>query len=239
MNHLIPLQFEGETLRIIDAHGDPWFVLSDLCKVHGLTNPSAQTKSLDPDEYSTFKLENSGRGRSTLIVSEAGMLKIILRSDDAIKPGTKAHRLMRFLVHEVLPSIRKHGCYPPPPVPDLAALPIDTEGPWDGVNKSMGQRFREERERWEAETGYRLIDCPTMNKQVVFAIENNLGGIRKGRRIEMLLYAGIDVLYVLTGRRTLTRAERAMCDAYRRADPAQRALVFGTAIALPPADDLA
>jgi hypothetical protein len=118
-------------------------------------------------------------------------------------------------------------------------LPVDDELPWDGMGKTVGQRFHEERERWEAETGYKLAGTvPGFSKQVVRAIEEDLGGIRKGARIEMLLYAGIDVLYVLNGTRTLTKVERTIRDAYRLADPEQRAGILGAAIALPRTGDL-
>jgi len=39
-------------------------------------------------------------------------------------------------------------------------------------------------------------------------VEADLVGIKKGTRIEMLLYPGIGVLYVLSSTRTLTRVKR-------------------------------
>jgi hypothetical protein len=74
---------------------------------------------------------------------------------------------------------------------------------WGG--KTIGERFSEERERWEAETGISWLIMPGFSKNVVRAIEGNLGGIYNVKRIEMLLYAEIDVLYVLIGRRTRPR----------------------------------
>jgi hypothetical protein len=43
---------------------------------------------------------------------------------------------------------------------------------------------------------------------VVRVVEADLVGIKKGTRIEMLLYPGIGVLYVLSSTRTLTRVKR-------------------------------
>jgi hypothetical protein len=47
-----------------------------------------------------------------LTVTEPGLYRLIVRSN---KP--EAQRFQEWLFHEVLPSIRLHGCYPPPPVP--------------------------------------------------------------------------------------------------------------------------
>lgn len=131
--------------------------------------------------------------------------------------------MKRWLTTQVLPSIRLHGSYPPSALqPQVPAL-VDNETPWEGTQKTLGQRFREERIRWEAETGFPLAGTvSTMTKAIVRAIEDDRGGLRKGQRVEWLLYSGFDVLYVMTGTRTLTTTERTIRDAYRRADPAQR-----------------
>ncbi|SNS19964.1 hypothetical protein SAMN06295912_102232 [Sphingomonas laterariae] len=161
------------------------------------------------------------------LVSEPGALQIILRSDAALKPGTSAYRLRRLVTHEVLPSIRKHGCYPPPAIDPIAADSL-----YDGIEKSVGDRFREERLRWEAESGKPLAALPGFSTPIIRAIEQGHGGIRKGKRIEVLIYAEIDVLYVLTGRRQITGQERRVINAMRDGGDVLRSTVLARANAI-------
>lgn len=113
MNSLIkPFDFKGTPVRTITYEtGLTWWVLKDVCDALDLSNPSKVAARLDDDEIAKFDLgPNSelGRGMNTEanIVNEAGLYKIILRSD---KPEAK--EFQRWVTHEVLPSIRKHGGY--------------------------------------------------------------------------------------------------------------------------------
>ncbi|MEZ5688686.1 MAG: BRO family protein [Caenibius sp.] len=233
MSALIPLHFDRANIRMVMLDGEPWWVCADVAKSLGLANPRQVLARLEDYEKGVHIVDTLGGPQAVTIINESGFYSLLLTSR---KPVAKA--MKRWLTTEALPSIRKYGCYPPPPPRPLP--PIDDETPWDGMEKTIGQRFREERERWEAENpGYTLAkSCPGLSKQIVIAIESDWGGIRKGKRMEMLLYMGIDVLYVMTGRRTLTSAERAMRDAYRIADPAARADILGSALALPRASEI-
>ncbi|WP_103730663.1 BRO family protein [Novosphingobium sp. HII-3] len=232
MKALIPLHFEKTNVRMIMRDHVPWWVLNDVCSEFGIANPrDAASRLWDWQKDYVGITDAIGRSRRTLVINEAGIYGLAFNSR---KP--EVERFVRWLFSEVLPSIRQHGCYPPPA--NELAPQIDDQSPWDGTESTVGQRFREERERWEAETGYKLADTiPGFSNSVARAIEEDLGGIRKGARMEMLLYAEIDVLYVMTGRRTLTNAERALRNAYRVADPAQRTSILSSALALPPASD--
>ena len=108
MNDLIPFSFDNKDVRVVNRNGDPWFVLADLCRVLELENPSMTVKALDEDERAKFNL---GRQGDALIVSESGFYTIVLRSRDAVVPGSVAHRFRRWVTNEVLPTIRKSGRY--------------------------------------------------------------------------------------------------------------------------------
>lgn len=96
--------FNSATLRTLtDENGDPWFVAKDICTILGISNPSDALKRLDGDERSRFNL---GRQGETNIVNEAGLYSLVLASR---KP--EAREFKRWVTHEVLPSIRKHGIY--------------------------------------------------------------------------------------------------------------------------------
>jgi len=228
----IPLHFENFDVRTVMINGELWWVGIDATNMLGISKGHQALSRLDDYERGTYIIGTPLGGQEMVIINESGMYSLLLTSR---KPIAKTFK--RWLTTEVLPSIRQHGCYPsPPPKPKPV---IDDEIPWDGGEKTIGQRFREERERWEAETGYKMAGTiPGISKHVARAIEDDMGGIRKGQRMEMLLYAGIDVLYIMTGRRTLTRAERAMRDAYRLADHEQRTLILNSTLALPRAEDV-
>jgi len=45
--NFLRLFFEGSEVRVRDDHGEPWFVLADVCRALGLTNPSVAAQALD------------------------------------------------------------------------------------------------------------------------------------------------------------------------------------------------
>jgi anti-repressor protein len=100
--------FNGATLRTLtDTAGDPWFVLKDCMNILGISNPTETVKMFDDDEFSTTEVIDSiGRRQQTYIISEAGLYGLVFKSR---KP--EAHEFKRWITHEVLPSIRKHGAY--------------------------------------------------------------------------------------------------------------------------------
>jgi len=223
MTALIPLHFDHADVRMALLGDQPWWVLNDVCALLEIANPRDAATRLDDYQKGVHTMDTLGGRQEMIIVNEPGIYALTMTSR---KPETKA--FAKWLFTQVLPSIRKHGSYPPPEA--VPALSLDQEGPWDAQEKTIGERFREERERWESENGYKMAGTiPLMSKPVVRAIEDNLGGIRKGDRIFYLLSAGIDVPYVLFGQRTLTTGERALRDAYRAADPQQRQAIMARA----------
>lgn len=100
--------FNSATLRTLaDTAGDPWFVLKDCMSILGLGNPTETVKMFDDDEFSTTEVIDSiGRRQQTYIISESGLYGLVLKSRK-----TEAKEFKRWVTHEVLPSIRKHGIY--------------------------------------------------------------------------------------------------------------------------------
>lgn len=91
-------------IRVVLVNNEPWWVLKDVCDILGLSNPSVVLSRLDSDEWAKFDLGHPAS--QTNIVNESGLYSVIIRSD---KP--KAHEFKRWITHEVLPSLRKHGGY--------------------------------------------------------------------------------------------------------------------------------
>jgi len=90
-------------IRVVDMNNEPWFIAIDICKALDLSNPTVAVQRLDEDERAKFNL---GRQGETNIVNEYGLYNLILASR---KPEAK--KFKRWVTHEVIPSIRKHGAY--------------------------------------------------------------------------------------------------------------------------------
>ena len=95
-------------IRVITKSGEPQFIAKDICASLGIGNVCDALKGLDDDEKGIATVDTPGGTQDVLIVSEAGLYSLILRSR---KPEAKAFK--RWVTHEVLPSIRKTGGYIP------------------------------------------------------------------------------------------------------------------------------
>ena len=241
MNDLIPLHFDGKSVRYFIIAGDPWWVLTDVCKTLGRGNPAKMALVLDADERYTLKVD---RGGELILVSEPGLMKIIMRSDNAIKPGTFAHGFVRWVTHEVLPTIRKHGRYPAPPEPESLPLPDPHQG--DEFSSPV-TRFMDELRRISglekrAEIIKRFENVISSHR---FAQLDNGDGLLKAMRFEdtwrTMSGAGVDFSYVFENYWKFTPFERDLIDHVRALPPQQQAqllhAVTQQASALQLADD--
>lgn len=100
--------FHSTSLRTLtDEDGEPWFVAKDVCNILELSNVGQALARLDEDEKSSIILNDGTPGNpNKAIVSEPGLYSLIIASR---KP--EAHEFKRWVTHEVLPAIRKHGIY--------------------------------------------------------------------------------------------------------------------------------
>lgn len=98
--------YEGAEVRTVQIDGEPWFVLTDVCRELEISNSRMAADRLENDELMSVKLTSGGQRREMTIVNESGLYTVILRSD---KPQAKPFR--KWVTSEVLPSIRKHGSY--------------------------------------------------------------------------------------------------------------------------------
>lgn len=103
MNNLELFSFEGNRVRTVNNNGEVWFVATDVAKTLEIKNTTDALKRLDDDERSRFNLGRQGEAN---IISEAGLYSFIGASRKS-----EAKKFMRWVNHEVLPSIRKNGAY--------------------------------------------------------------------------------------------------------------------------------
>lgn len=125
---IVPFLFEGECLvRVVERDDLPWFVAADVCRAIGIQQATRAVEPLDDDEKGVSSIHTPGGPQDLLIVSEGGLYTLILRSRDATKPGTVAHRFRKWVTGEVLPTIRKTGRYEAP-APEPEAEPETPDG---------------------------------------------------------------------------------------------------------------
>lgn len=106
MNDIQIFNYGDFPVRTVLQDGEPWWVLTDVCRVLGLTTPARVAERLDEDEKGVSLTHTPGGPQNMTIISESGLYSVILRSD---KPEAKPFR--RWVTHEVLPAIRKSGSY--------------------------------------------------------------------------------------------------------------------------------
>ncbi|WP_394267492.1 phage antirepressor KilAC domain-containing protein [Limosilactobacillus vaginalis] len=110
--------FKGQQVRTVTINNEPYFVATDVTKILGLTNTTVALSRLDEDERSKFNLGRQGKAN---VVNEYGLYELIIASRKS-----EAHEFKRWITHEVLPSIRKHGAYMTPQTIEKALLSPDT-----------------------------------------------------------------------------------------------------------------
>lgn len=93
-------------IRTLTIDGEPWFVAVDVCRALEIGNPTDAMRRLDADERTLVSIEGASNGLPVNAVNEPGLYTLILGSR---KPEAKAFK--RWITHEVLPNIRKHGVY--------------------------------------------------------------------------------------------------------------------------------
>ncbi len=106
MNELQVFNYGETPVRTVMQSGEPWWVLSDVCRVLELKEPHRVAARLDADEKGRTQITTLGGNQQMTIINESGLYNVILRSD---KPEAK--KFKRWVTHEVLPAIRKTGSY--------------------------------------------------------------------------------------------------------------------------------
>lgn len=104
--------FKNDTfgeVRTVLKDNEPWFVAADVCRALEI-EPTA-TRRLEEDEKAPLRLtQTSSNGvtqdREYTIINEPGLYSLVLGSR---KPEARAFK--RWITHEVVPTIRRHGMY--------------------------------------------------------------------------------------------------------------------------------
>lgn len=114
-NEIQPFEFEGNKVRALADGDEVMFVASDIAKILGYRDAEKLTRTLDDGEKGTRPIGTHGGTQTMTVISEPGLYKAILQRQtgrmevEVTREFVK--RFQRWVTHEVLPSIRKHGGY--------------------------------------------------------------------------------------------------------------------------------
>jgi anti-repressor protein len=109
MNGLQVFSYEGNEVRTVQKGSEILWVLKDVCSILGIEKYRDAAARLDDDEREPVLVDTLGGRQEMIAVTESGLYSIILLSR---KPEAK--KFKRWVTHEVLPTIRKHGAYVTP-----------------------------------------------------------------------------------------------------------------------------
>lgn len=107
-------------IRALAIDNEPWFVASDIAKALGYRMASDMTRRLDEDEKGTHSVRTPSGEQDMTIITEAGMYNAVLGSKIP-----EARRFKRWVTHDVLPAIRRHGIYATPDMAEAALADPD------------------------------------------------------------------------------------------------------------------
>jgi len=107
----IVLNYENKHVRIAGTKEDPLFNGKDVCTILGIVNHRDALSTIDTDYKLIASTDSHGGKQKCIFINEFGLYELIFKSK---KEEAKYFR--KWVCKEVLPCIRKHGCYPYEPV---------------------------------------------------------------------------------------------------------------------------
>lgn len=104
MNELQNFNFNNLQVRTVLIESEPWFVAKDVADILEYSETAQMTRRLDKEDSMSVKL--TGMNMKSTIINESGLYEAIIGSKKK-----DARKFKRWITHEVLPTIRKHGAY--------------------------------------------------------------------------------------------------------------------------------
>ena len=112
-NQIQLFNFEDQQVRTLRIDGEPYFVGKDVAEILGYSNTrDALRKHVDREDKKSEIVKASQMSQNATgymsvdLITESGVYALIFGSK---MPNAK--KFKRWVTHEVLPAIRKHGAY--------------------------------------------------------------------------------------------------------------------------------
>lgn len=107
MSNALAFSFEDTSLTILGDILNPLFIAKQVCTILGFVNSKdAVSRHVDPKDVSKVEIQTNGGKQLVNCVNESGLYALIFGSK-----LPKAKQFKRWVTNEVLPAIRKQGCY--------------------------------------------------------------------------------------------------------------------------------
>ena len=126
MNELTLFAFEGNEVRTIQKECEPWFAGKDVCAVFGDSNHNRSLSRVFGEDKTIIEVDTPAGIRNVTFINETGLYDLLfsMQPQKANHAGVQdaypkeirlrmeqLQRFRRWVTHEVLPSIRKHGAF--------------------------------------------------------------------------------------------------------------------------------
>lgn len=106
--NLVPYQFDGHQIRVVDRDGVPHFVGADVARALGYTNPSKALHNHCKGVTVRYPLATAGGVQEVRVITEPDVFRLVIGSR---RPS--AQQFERWVFEEVLPAVRRNGRYAP------------------------------------------------------------------------------------------------------------------------------
>ena len=100
------ISFNEKNIRIIGSYNEPWFVAKDICDILEIKDNRSALRIIPEKWKGEQLLPTLGGKQITSIINEAGLYKLIMRSNKPI-----AQKFQEVVCEEILPTLRKKGEY--------------------------------------------------------------------------------------------------------------------------------
>lgn len=181
-------------IRTIDQGGEPWFVAADVCDFFQVTNRNRVMQQVDQADKGGTQMDTPGGKQTLTIINEAGLYDLLFAlqptkargvSDEYVNERiAQLKAFKRWITHEVIPAIRKHGMYATPDTVEKILEDPDT------IIRILQEMKEERARRVKAEEQIRL-DAP----KVLFAdcVSQADTDILVGELAKLLKQNGMDI----------------------------------------------
>uniref|UniRef100_A0A6C0DZV1 Bro-N domain-containing protein n=1 Tax=viral metagenome TaxID=1070528 RepID=A0A6C0DZV1_9ZZZZ len=165
--------FQNNNIRIIGTYTEPWFVAKDICKILDLSNTTESLKNIPEKWRGSEILSTLSGNQNTNIINEAGLYKLIMRSNKPI-----AQKFQEAVCEDILPSLRKKGEYKIQSILNKYEQLEEEKKKIEKENKDLHRLVkRKERQKFRKKYSVYIISNPdTENSYKIGSTKN-----RKGR----------------------------------------------------------
>lgn len=98
--------FDELPVRVAMIDDEPWFVAKDVAGVLGIAQVASTIRSFPEDEKGVHSMHTPGGQQNMTVINEPGLYRLTFMSRKA-----EAERFKKWVFTDVLPAIRKTGCY--------------------------------------------------------------------------------------------------------------------------------